>query len=285
MRAVTIVRRPQVSLGGLPVSPLLQRIYANRNITSPRELETNLQALPPPAALKGMADAVALLAEAVRRRRRILIVADFDADGATSCALALRALRAFGAVDVRFVVPNRFEFGYGLTPEIVAVAARQQPDLLITVDNGIASVDGVAAAKALGMDRLEFRRRNFLETGDKISTGVPIESAVWTERCMDAAWAALGEKTADDGPVRIGRGVACYQQSYGRITWLHDTSEAWVGVEVDGTVVVVASVGSVVEPPAPEVVDTCSPPPGSPLPAVSPPSPSSRVRARPNSRS
>ncbi len=93
-------------------------------------------------------------------------------------------------------------------------------------------------AKALGIDGMELRRRNFLETGDKISTGFAIESAVWTARCMDAAWAALGEKTPDDGPLKTGRGVACYQQSYGRITWLHDTSEAWVGVEVDGTVVV-----------------------------------------------
>ena len=97
-------------------------------------------------------------------------------------------------------------------------------------------MDEIAAA--LDIDRMELRRRNFLETGDKISTGVSIESAVWTARCMDAAWAALGEKTPDDGPLKTGRGVACYQQSYGRITWLHDTSEAWVGVEVDGTVVV-----------------------------------------------
>ncbi len=93
-------------------------------------------------------------------------------------------------------------------------------------------------AKALDIDPMTLRRRNFAETGDTTSTGAPIESAVWTERCMDAAWAALGERTPDAGPLRIGRGIACYQQSYGRITWLHDTSEAWVGVEVDGTVVV-----------------------------------------------
>lgn len=93
-------------------------------------------------------------------------------------------------------------------------------------------------AKALGMDRLELRRRNFLRTGDPISTGVPIESAVWSNECMTRAWEALGERTPDEGPIKVGRGVACYQQSYGRLTWLHDTSEAWVGVEVDGTVVV-----------------------------------------------
>jgi CO/xanthine dehydrogenase Mo-binding subunit len=93
-------------------------------------------------------------------------------------------------------------------------------------------------AKALEMDGREFRRRNFLQTGDALGTGHPIETAVWTDQCMDRAWEALGEQTPDRGPVKVGRGVACYQQSYGRITWLHDTSEAWVGVEVDGTVIV-----------------------------------------------
>jgi CO/xanthine dehydrogenase Mo-binding subunit len=94
------------------------------------------------------------------------------------------------------------------------------------------------AAKALGIDRLELRRRNFIRTGDKLVTGYPIESAVWSDECMTKAWEALGERTPDAGPVKVGRGVATYQQSYGRITWLHDTSEAWVGVEVDGSVVV-----------------------------------------------
>jgi CO/xanthine dehydrogenase Mo-binding subunit len=93
-------------------------------------------------------------------------------------------------------------------------------------------------ARALRMDRLEFRRRNYLRTGDMISTNVPIRSAVWTDRCVEQAWAALGEPTKTTNPVKIGRGIAAYQQSYGRITWLHDTSEGWVGVEVDGTVIV-----------------------------------------------
>jgi len=97
-------------------------------------------------------------------------------------------------------------------------------------------MDEIAAA--LGIDRLELRRRNFLRTGDALATGAPIESAVWSDDCMTEAWAALGEPTPDDGPIKTGRGVAAYQQSYGRITWLHDTSEAWVGVEMDGTVVV-----------------------------------------------
>jgi CO/xanthine dehydrogenase Mo-binding subunit len=94
------------------------------------------------------------------------------------------------------------------------------------------------AAKILGLDRLELRRRNFIATGDTMSTGFPIESATWTEDCMDQAWAALGEKAPDHGPIKVGRGVAAYQQSYGRMTWVHDTSEAWVGMEMDGTVVV-----------------------------------------------
>jgi len=131
--------------------PVLARLYAARAVQHPDELDLSLERLLPPAALKDMDAAVALLADSLRAGQRILIVADFDADGATSCALAVRALRAMGAHDVRYVVPNRFEYGYGLTPEIVAVAAQQQPDLLITVDNGISSVEGVRAAKALGM--------------------------------------------------------------------------------------------------------------------------------------
>lgn len=94
------------------------------------------------------------------------------------------------------------------------------------------------AARRLGMNPVDLRRRNFLQTGDSIATGYKIESAVWTERCMDKVLCGLGEKSVDQGALKIGRGVACYQQSYGRITWLHDTSEAWVGIEVDGTVIV-----------------------------------------------
>jgi CO/xanthine dehydrogenase Mo-binding subunit len=93
-------------------------------------------------------------------------------------------------------------------------------------------------AEKLGMDRLEVRRRNYIKTGDQTATGFTIESAVWCDECVTRCWEALGERTPDREPVRIGRGVAAYQQSYGRITWLHDTSEGWVGVEMDGTVVV-----------------------------------------------
>ena len=131
--------------------PVLARIYAARKISDRRQLEKGLQQLHPTDNIKGMADAVALLAQAVEAGRRMLIVGDFDADGATSSAVAVNALRAMGAGHVDFLVPNRFEYGYGLTPEIVAVAAQKAPDVIVTVDNGIASIAGVAAAKALGL--------------------------------------------------------------------------------------------------------------------------------------
>ncbi len=131
--------------------PLLQRIYAHRGITEAWQLESGLSRLHACDGLSGMAAATDLLMHALEHGSRILIVGDFDADGATSTALAMRALRAFGARDAHYLVPNRFEYGYGLTPEIVAVGAGLAPDLLITVDNGVSSVEGVAAAKARGM--------------------------------------------------------------------------------------------------------------------------------------
>jgi single-stranded-DNA-specific exonuclease len=109
--------------------------------------------LPSPASLRGIDEAAARLVRAITQRERIVIVADYDADGATACAVGVRGLRAMGA-DVDFVVPNRFEFGYGLTPEIVALAAQRDPHLLVTVDNGIASIEGVAAAVERGIDVL-----------------------------------------------------------------------------------------------------------------------------------
>ncbi|SMG00940.1 single-stranded-DNA-specific exonuclease RecJ [Burkholderia singularis] len=133
--------------------PVLARLYAARGIASPADVETALTRLLPPTQLKGCADAAALLADALAAGRRMLVVADYDCDGATACALAVRGLRMFGA-QIDYLVPNRFEYGYGLTPEIVALAAERRPDLLITVDNGIASVDGVAAANARGIDVL-----------------------------------------------------------------------------------------------------------------------------------
>ncbi|PMS33948.1 exonuclease RecJ [Trinickia symbiotica] len=136
--------------------PVLARLYAARGVRLPDEIETALTRLASPLELKGAAEAGALLARALESKRRILVVADYDCDGATACAVAVRGLRMFGA-QVDYLVPNRFEYGYGLTPEIVELAARHPagpPDLLITVDNGIASVDGVAAARSHGIDVL-----------------------------------------------------------------------------------------------------------------------------------
>ena len=141
------------ALAALPddLSPLLRRIYAARQVSDRAQLEHGLDRLHPTLTLGGMTAAVALLQEALAQGWRIMIVADFDADGATSCALAVRALGALGARDVRYLVPNRFEYGYGLTPEIVAVAARQAPALIITVDNGVSSIEGVAEAQRRGI--------------------------------------------------------------------------------------------------------------------------------------
>ncbi|MCX7110487.1 MAG: single-stranded-DNA-specific exonuclease RecJ [Proteobacteria bacterium] len=148
-----IIRRPVPQQNGhFPnLSPLLQRIYLSRNLTEPEELDRSLAKLPSPWLLSGMENLVHYLIEAIKDKKHLLIVADFDADGATSCAVGMLGLKAMGAAKVSYIVPNRFEFGYGLTPEIVAVAAKHQPDLLITVDNGISSIEGVKAAKALGM--------------------------------------------------------------------------------------------------------------------------------------
>ncbi|MDO9319724.1 MAG: single-stranded-DNA-specific exonuclease RecJ [Gammaproteobacteria bacterium] len=133
------------------VPVLLQRILSARNVFTDSELTLDLRHLHPPEQLLGLETAVRLLHEELMRQGRVLIIADFDADGATSCALAVRALRAMGFPHVDYIVPNRFEYGYGLTPEIVALAAQRSPDLLITVDNGISSIDGVRAAQKLGM--------------------------------------------------------------------------------------------------------------------------------------
>ena len=136
-------------LGDLP--PLLTRLYAARGVQSAAELDKGLARLIPFQQLKGIDTAVSLLVTALALRQRILIVGDFDADGATASAVGVLGLRMLGAAHVDYLVPNRFEYGYGLTPEIVAVALQRQPDLLLTVDNGISSVEGVAAAKAAGL--------------------------------------------------------------------------------------------------------------------------------------
>ena len=132
----------------------LKRVYANRGIIDPAALSLTLDQLHPPQQLKGIAEAAELLADAIEGDGRVLIIGDFDADGATSSAMAVSVLRQMGLREVAYLVPNRFEFGYGLTPEIVELAAAQMPDLIVTVDNGISSVEGVAAAQAMGISVL-----------------------------------------------------------------------------------------------------------------------------------
>lgn len=149
----TIVPRPilQQSDDFSEFSPVLKRIFLARGITSHAQLDRHLTALPSPFLLSNMETMITHLISALQQQKRICIVADIDADGATSCAVAVKGLRLLGAENVDFVVPNRFEHAYGLTPEIVEIAAQKNAQVLITVDNGISSHEGVLAAKARGM--------------------------------------------------------------------------------------------------------------------------------------
>lgn len=153
MRHTRIVRQITPSSTDLPVDlpAILRGVYARRGILRADELERELGRLASPERLSGIADAVEYLAGAVELGARILIVGDFDADGATSCALGVLALRSLGHSEVDYLVPNRFEFGYGLSPEIVDLAAQRRPDLIVTVDNGISSHSGVEAARRHGI--------------------------------------------------------------------------------------------------------------------------------------
>lgn len=135
-------------------NPVLRRIYQARNINSPDELSRELKNLLPYSLLSGIDKATKRLIQALKEQQHIMIIGDFDADGATSTALTVSALREFGLENVSYLVPNRFAYGYGLTPEIVEVASTRQPDLIITVDNGISSHTGVVRANQLGIDVL-----------------------------------------------------------------------------------------------------------------------------------
>ncbi|EDQ00974.1 single-stranded-DNA-specific exonuclease RecJ [Shewanella benthica] len=147
-----IVRRSKVDDTHLPdsFSPLLKQIYASRGTTA-EECDLTLSRLLRPNTMKGLDIASKIIADGIRDNRAILIMGDFDADGATSTCVCMLALKMMGASKIDYLIPNRFDFGYGLSPEIVAVAHSKGAELLITVDNGISSVEGVAAAKALGM--------------------------------------------------------------------------------------------------------------------------------------
>lgn len=133
---------------------ILQRVYANRGVTDPADLQLSIQNLLPPNLLKGTREAAQLLFDAIKNNKSIVIVGDYDADGATSTALAMKALSLLGAQNVNYLVPNRFEFGYGLTPQIVDLAIQFSPDLIVTVDNGISSIEGVQHARKKHIDVL-----------------------------------------------------------------------------------------------------------------------------------
>ncbi|MBI3935874.1 MAG: single-stranded-DNA-specific exonuclease RecJ [Betaproteobacteria bacterium] len=152
LRPYSTAIRDALVRSGVP--PLLARVYAARGIRTARQIETGFAGLAPVERLKNVQHMARILADAIASRKRLTIVADYDADGATACAVGVCALRAFGAL-VDYLVPNRFEYGYGLTPEIVRLAhAAKRPDFLITVDNGIASIEGVAEAARLGIEVL-----------------------------------------------------------------------------------------------------------------------------------
>ena len=150
--SLKIVRRDAVEVDGWndETLPLLRRIYAARGATTPEQAQPRLAQLHAPELLGGMQAAVQLLADAIANDKRILIVGDFDCDGATACAVGVRGLRMLGARDVVHAVPNRMLHGYGLSPSLVEELAALKPDLLVTVDHGIACHAGVRAAKALG---------------------------------------------------------------------------------------------------------------------------------------
>lgn len=154
MQSIIKNRTSSTSFGDLSkynFHPVLQRIYETRGIQSYSELNHELNNILPFKELLGINTAADLLYQALRHKQHIMIIGDFDADGATSTALGVKVLNTFGATKVSYLVPNRFEYGYGLSPEIVTVAAKQKPDLIMTVDNGISSIEGVKLAKEMGM--------------------------------------------------------------------------------------------------------------------------------------
>ena len=156
MNVPRIIKRPvslpvQDRLVREGIHPVLARILAARGVSARIDMDDATSGLLPPESMLGIDRAAALLADTIAAKKRLLIVADYDCDGATACAVGVRALRAFGA-ECDWLVPNRFRTGYGLSPEVVALAAPRKPDVIITVDNGIASVEGVEAARALGIE-------------------------------------------------------------------------------------------------------------------------------------
>lgn len=154
MSNLQIKQRPESQNNISGLNRVMSQVLSARGVNHAQVLDYSLQQLLPPKGLSHIDAAADMLAEAVTAGATVVIVGDFDADGATSCALAVRCLKAFGLQEVSYMVPNRFEYGYGLSPQIVGDAAMRQPDIIVTVDNGISSIDGVHAAQALGMSVL-----------------------------------------------------------------------------------------------------------------------------------
>ena len=146
---VAIRRRTLASIPPVHPHAVLDRIYRARGIASPADLDNRLSGLLPPNSLRGVREAAFLLANAIRDQKKILVIGDYDCDGATGTSIAVEGLSLLGAEQVDFLVPNRFEFGYGLSPAIVELASQRKPDLILTVDNGISSLEGACAVKAL----------------------------------------------------------------------------------------------------------------------------------------
>jgi single-stranded-DNA-specific exonuclease len=212
--SLRVVRRVTEPAAGAPWSvqlhPVLTRIYAARGVRSAADLDVSLERLLPVGTLEGVAAAVELLL--AHRNGRVLVVGDFDADGATSTALVVRALRSWGFAAVDFLVPNRFKFGYGLTPEIVALAAERSPTLIVTVDNGISSLTGVAAARSCGIDVLitDHHLAGAALPGANVIVNPNVKGSRFASRClagvgvafyvMAALWRALeGQGLAPPG--------------------------------------------------------------------------------------
>ncbi len=150
----SIVRRDAAvsdELKNSDLHPLLKKIYANRGVTKLKQVDYRLKELLDFSLLKDIDIAAEIVSQAIIENKRIIVVGDFDADGATSCAVMIRSLKAFGLENVDYLVPNRFDYGYGLSPQIVDVAAQSKPDLIVTVDNGISSINGVNRANELGI--------------------------------------------------------------------------------------------------------------------------------------
>jgi len=196
--------------------PVLARLYAMRGVTAVEQLDYSLQRLAPVGSLDNVDAAVELLLR--HRDERIIVVGDFDVDGATSTALIVRCLKDYGFTNVGYLVPNRFDFGYGLTPEIVEVAAREQPGLIVTVDNGISSLAGVAAAKSAGIAVLVTDHHlpgDALPDADVIINPNLPDSTFPSRNLAGVGvafyiMAALGQALESDGRKNASRAAACY---------------------------------------------------------------------------